>query len=109
MASHRHEYDYKGHDLEQELQHSSIVSRILSLTYYTLLVRGPTFVKTTASTELNRHSTNILIVKDTMHTRLKEIHAKATVIALASFDVGRLKKSLKEDEEEEEEEEEEER
>ena len=33
-----HEYDYKGHDLEQELLHSSIVSRILSLTYYTLLI-----------------------------------------------------------------------
>ena len=48
-------------------------------------------MKTTASTELNRHSTNILIVKDTMHTRLKEIHAKATVIALASFDIDRLK------------------
>ena len=31
VAFHRHEYDYKGHDLEQELLHSSIVSRILSL------------------------------------------------------------------------------
>ena len=31
------EYYYKGHDLEQELLHS-IVSRILSLTYYTLLL-----------------------------------------------------------------------
>ena len=39
MASHRHEYGYKGHDLEQELLHSSIVSRILSLTYYTLLAK----------------------------------------------------------------------
>ena len=29
MASHSHEYDYKGHDLEQELLDSSIVSRIL--------------------------------------------------------------------------------
>ena len=46
-------------------------------------------MKTTASTELNRHGTNILIVKDTTHTRLKEIHAKATVIALASFDIYR--------------------
>ena len=26
-----HEHDYKGHDLEQELLHSSIVSRIYSL------------------------------------------------------------------------------
>ena len=32
VASHRHEYDYKGHDPEQELLHSSIGSRILSLT-----------------------------------------------------------------------------
>ena len=67
------------------------MSRILSLTYYPLLVRGPTFEKTTASTEVNRHGTNILIVKDTTHTRLKEIHAKATVIALASFDIDCLK------------------
>ena len=37
VASHRHEYDYKGHDLEQELLHSSIVSRKLSLSYHTLL------------------------------------------------------------------------
>ena len=36
----------------------------------------------------NRHGTNILVVKCTAHTRLKEIRAKATVIALASFDVG---------------------
>ena len=36
VASHRHEYDYKG--VEQVLLHSSIVSRILSLTYYTLLL-----------------------------------------------------------------------
>ena len=56
--------------------------------------------------ESNRHGRNILVVKDTAHTRLKEIHAKATVIASASFDVGRLKISLKEEEEEEEEEEE---
>ena len=61
-------------------------------------------LETPASTELNRHGTNILVVKGTAHTRLKEIHVKATVIASASFDEGRLKKSLKEDEEEEEEE-----
>ena len=48
-------------------------------------------------TESNRHGTNILVVKGTAHTRLKEIRAKATVIALASFDVGRLKKSLEEE------------
>jgi len=38
VASHRHEYDYKGHDPEQELLHSSIGSRILFLTYYVLLI-----------------------------------------------------------------------
>ena len=39
VASHRHEYDYKGHDPEQEVLHSSIGSRILSLTYYVLLIQ----------------------------------------------------------------------
>ena len=48
-------------------------------------------------------SMNILVVKGTAHTRLKEILVKATVIALPSFDVGHLKKSLQEDKEEEEE------
>ena len=64
-----------------------------------------TVLETPASTKLNRNGTNILVVKCTAHTRLKEIRAKATVIALASFDVGCLKKSPKEDEEEEKEEE----
>ena len=32
----KHEYDYKGHDLEQALLHSSIRSRILSHLLYTL-------------------------------------------------------------------------
>ena len=41
---------------------------------------------------------NILVVKSTADARLKEIHAKATVITIASFDIGRLKKSLKEEE-----------
>ena len=53
-----------------------------------------------AFTELNHQDTNILVVKGTAHTGLKEIHAKAMVIALASFDVGRLKTSLKGEEEE---------
>ena len=39
------------------------------------------------STESNRQDTNILVVKGTANTRLKEIRAKAAVIA--SFDVGR--------------------
>ena len=59
-----------------------------------------TVLETPASTKSNRHGTSILVVKDTAHTRLKEIGAKATVIALASFDVGRLKKSLEDEEEE---------
>ena len=33
-----------------------------------------------------------LVVKGTAHAGLKEIRAKATVIALANFDVGRLRK-----------------
>ena len=40
--------------------------------------------------ESHRHGSNILAVKGTAHARLKEICAKATMIALASFDVGRL-------------------
>ena len=58
-----------------------------------------TVLETQASTESNPHGTDILVVKGTVHTRLKEICAKATVIALASFGVGHLKKSLKEEEE----------
>ena len=57
-----------------------------------------TVLETEASTELNRHGTNILIVKGTAHARLKEMRAKAMVIALASFDVGCLIKG-EEDEE----------
>ena len=51
-----------------------------------------TVLETQASTKSNRHSSNILVVKGTVHRRLKEIHLKAMVIALARFDVGHLKK-----------------
>ena len=53
-----------------------------------------TMLETQVSTELNRYGRKILVVKGTVHTRLrlKEIRAKVTVIDLASFDVGRLKK-----------------
>ena len=60
-----------------------------------------TVLETQASTKLNHQGMNILVVKGTAHTKLKEIHAKAMVIALASFDVCCFKKSLKEEEEEE--------
>ena len=55
-------------------------------------------LETQGSTELNRHGRKILVVKGTVHTRLrlKEIRAKVTVIDLASFDIGRLKNLLKE-------------
>jgi len=39
--------------------------------------------------------TNILVVKGTAHTGMKDICAKAMVITLASFGVGHFKKSLK--------------
>ena len=71
--------------------------------YSTTVANICTVLETPAFTKLNRNGTNILVVKGTEHTRLKEIHVKATAIVLASFDVGHLKKSLKEDEEEEEE------
>ena len=50
-----------------------------------------TVLETQASTESNRHDMNILAVKGTVHTRLKEIRAKAMVITSANFDVGCLK------------------
>ena len=46
------EYDYKGHDLEQELLHSSIVSRILSLTYTLLTLYNLSLVRDPASCAL---------------------------------------------------------
>ena len=55
-----------------------------------------TMLETQGSTKLNRHGRKILVVKGTVYTRLrlKEIRAKVTVIDLASFDVGHLKKNL---------------
>ena len=47
-------------------------------------------LETQASTKSNHHGTNILVVKGTVHTRLKKIHAEAMVIALARFDVAHL-------------------
>ena len=57
-------------------------------------------LETQASTESNCHGTNILVVKGTTQARLKETCAKATVIALANFDIGclREKKKKKKDE-----------
>ena len=46
----------------------------------------------------NREGTNILVVKGTTHTGMKDIRTKANVITLASLGVGQLKKSLKKDE-----------
>ena len=76
-----------------------------NVTWYSTSVMASnicTVLETPAATKSNCHGMNILVVKGTSHTRLKEIHAKATMIALASFDEGRLKKSLKEDNKEEE-------
>jgi len=46
--------------------------------------------------ESNQEGTNILVVKGTTHTGMKDVRTKAIVITSASFGVGRLKKSLKE-------------
>ena len=43
--------------------------------------------------ESNREGTNILVVKGTTHTGMKDICTEANVITLASLDVGQLKKS----------------
>ena len=45
--------------------------------------------------ESNREGTNILVVKGTTHTGMKDIRTKANVITLASLGVGQFKKSLK--------------
>ena len=42
--------------------------------------------------ESNREGTNILVVKGTTHTGMKDIRTKANVITLASLGVGQLKK-----------------
>ena len=51
-----------------------------------------TVLETKASTESNHKRRNILVVKGIADMGLKDIHAKATVITIASFDVGCLKK-----------------
>jgi len=52
---------------------------------------------TTFCSESNREIEKVrtFLVKGTMHTGMKDIHTKATVITLASLGVGQLKKSLK--------------
>jgi len=44
--------------------------------------------------ESNEEGTNILVVKGTTHTGMKDVRTKAIVITSTSFGVGRLKKSL---------------
>ena len=43
-----------------------------------------------ASTKSNQKGTNILVVKGNVHTGLKDVCVKATVVTLASFDVDYL-------------------
>ena len=45
--------------------------------------------------ELNREGKNILIVKDTVHTGMKDLCTNSTVITLASLGKSQLKKSRK--------------
>ena len=40
--------------------------------------------------ESNREGTNILVVKSTTHTGMKDVHTKAIVITLGSFGVGQF-------------------
>ena len=60
--------------------------------WYSISAMASNVLETQASTESNCRGTNILVLKGTAHARLKEIRAKATVIALANFDIGRLRK-----------------
>ena len=45
--------------------------------------------------ESSREGTNILVVKGTTHTGMKDICTKATMITLASLGVGQFKKPLR--------------
>ena len=45
--------------------------------------------------EWNQEGTNILVVKGTAHTGMKDVHTKVTVITLATLGVGQLTKSKK--------------
>ena len=45
--------------------------------------------------ESNREGTNIVVVKGTTHTGMKDTRTKANVITLASLRIGQLTKSLK--------------
>ena len=72
------------HDLGNYVMHNVM--------WYNAMASNCTVLETEVSTKSNHHDTNILVVKGTAHTRLKEIRAKATVIALTNFDVGCLKK-----------------
>ena len=47
-----------------------------NVTWYSTSAMGS---KNQASTESNNHGRNILVVKGTAHTKLKEIHVKARV------------------------------
>ena len=58
-------------------------------------MRGEESGATAFCSESNRERTNILVVKGTTYTGMKDIRTKANVITLASLGVGRLKKSLK--------------
>ena len=44
--------------------------------------------------ESSREGTNVLVVKGTTHTGMKDIRTKASVITIASLGVGQFKKSL---------------
>ena len=59
---------------------------------------GEQFGATAFCLESNQEGTNILVVKGTTHTGMKDIRTKATVITSASFGIGQLKKSLIKDE-----------
>ena len=67
-------YGGRAQDLENYVTHNVM--------WYSTSEMASNVLETQASTESNRHGTNIVVVKGTAHARLKEIRAKATVIAL---------------------------
>ena len=56
---------------------------------------GKSLGATAFCSESNREGTNILVVKGTTHTGMKDIRTKATVITLASLGVGQFKNLLR--------------
>jgi len=62
------------------------------LQHWRMAVNVCPVLETSASTQSNGQGTNIVVVKGTTHTGMKDMRTKAMVITFASFGVGQFKK-----------------